>query len=146
MSDRFNKLGDLTIRDFLHMILPETIGDGISRQVYTLRTDETKVVKFEVGSYFQNINEYELWNDIKEATVISKWFAPVHFISGFGSVLIMERTEVIPLKYYPKELPAFLSDLKKENFGFYKGRIVCHDYGFVKSTAHRRLKKVSWSS
>ena len=39
----------------------------------------------------------------------------------------MKKTR--PLKRLPKRLPSFLDDLALRNFGTYRGRPVCHDYG-----------------
>jgi hypothetical protein len=49
--------------------------------------------------------------------------------SPSGSVLLMKRTEPAPASMYPRRVPGFFADLKRENWGMYEGRMVCCDYG-----------------
>lgn len=106
--------------------LGDLLGKGVSRSVYVMEQDSTKVVKVETQKSFQNVMEWETWQHVK-GTEYAKWFAPCHFISEGGSVLIMERTEEV--SKIPKRVPAFLSDLKRTNFGTLNKRFVCRDYG-----------------
>ncbi|MBG6194786.1 hypothetical protein IWQ52_002300 [Labrenzia sp. EL_159] len=44
----------------------------------------------------------------------------------------------------PDKLPTFLTDIKRENFGLFDGRLVCIDYATTIMDASTRLKKADW--
>lgn len=115
-------LNDLFIGDY--------ISRGEYRSVYACGLDPSLVVKIEPRDTKRFCNQIE-WGTWKEAEAgypeIAKWLAPCKSISAQGSVLLQARTK--PIKKLPKELPDIFADVKLENFGLYKGRIVCHDYG-----------------
>jgi hypothetical protein len=117
----------------LGLLVGDRLGGGAHREVYALRHDDTKVIKVEyVCGVFANVHEFQVWDAVK-GTDLARWFAPVVFIDTFGNTLIMGRTKPISDRMWNaiEELPAFLEDLKQENFGIYKGRVVCHDYGYT---------------
>ena len=98
---------------------------------------------------FHNILEWEFWNAVKH-TKWKKWFAPCHHISPDGSVLMMAKTTPLHGKL-PAKLPAIFTDTKRENFGMFEGRMVCHDYAFSMTILSSRsltdrLVKVKWHS
>lgn len=106
-------------------------GTGMSRWVYTSEVFPDIVIKIERrGKVFQNIVEYETWTHV-EHTWAAQFFAPVVDISDCGRFLVMKRTKPVTMKTLRKttRVPVFLSDLKRTNYGLYKGRLVCHDYG-----------------
>lgn len=121
---------DSVARDFVRLFCGKLLGNGMSRQVFVLETDPTKVVKVEAyGGYFQNVREWEAWKDLGH-TKYGKYIAPCVSISPNGSVLVQERVEPItPDELRAARLPSFLCDFKATNYGRYKGRIVCCDYG-----------------
>lgn len=134
--------------DFFEMICDEKLGSGMSREVYSCSLDPSVVIKFETTQgRFQNIVEWETWQDVKE-TDYAKWFAPCVNISSCGSVLIMKRTTPIKnLKRYPERMPAFLGDFKYSNYGMYKGHLCTHDYGrtlLVSEGLTKRTRSVDW--
>jgi hypothetical protein len=48
---------------------------------------------------------------------------------------------------FPKRLPNCFIDTKKENFGMYKGKFVCHDYSFLSlKYVNLDLEQVEWWS
>ena len=133
MSNRDAAINDWSSRvveDFVRLFCGELLGNGMSRQVFVLETDPTKVVKVESYSgYFQNVREWELWKDLGH-TKYGKYIAPCVSISPNGSVLVQERVEPITQdELRAARLPSFLCDFKASNYGRYKGRIVCCDYG-----------------
>lgn len=118
-------------RDIAHMLLGARLGRGIGRKVYVCRLDPRFVVKVEDrGEAFQNIVEWETWQAVREDRE-ARWFAPCVSISPAGSVLIQRRTEPASHSEYPKRMPVFLGDYKRENFGMLDGKLVCHDYGLL---------------
>lgn len=127
------------------MVAGEKLGSGIARTAYVNLLDSTKVVKIEdVSCSFQNVLEWETWQRIQH-TKHARWFAPCFSISPCGMVLIQGRTTT-PSRYPPK-VPAFLTDLKRSNYGSYKGRFVCHDYGMtllMENGMTTRMRKASW--
>lgn len=134
--------------EFIDTFCGKLIGHGYSRQVYEYKLDSSLVIKIEtcinVSKYFQNVIEYDTWINIKD-TDLSKWFAPCVYISYNGNVLIQKKTN--PVKKYPDMIPIFLTDTKKQNYGMYKGKFVCHDYGtnnLIKYGFTKRMKKADW--
>lgn len=117
-------------REFNALFCDELIAVGSARQVWSSRAMPDCVIKIETGSQsFQNVTEWQLWNDLKHFKPVADWLAPCRWISPSGNILIMERTRPIPYDEYPDRLPKFFSDLKYQNYGKLKGRFVCHDYG-----------------
>ena len=114
--------------EFNDLILGNLIGSGSYRDVYEYKPNSKFVVKVEMSTarQFENVAEWAVWHEIKD-TMWAKYFAPCVSISHSGSVLIQERTE--PIKRMPKQLPNFMADLKRKNFGRIGNRIVAHDYG-----------------
>ncbi|MBX3490901.1 hypothetical protein [Parvibaculum sp.] len=116
-------------QEFVHTLTGQQIGNGISRQVYEHATDPTLVIKVEMTAMtFQNVREWQTWDALKD-TKYAKWLAPCVLIGHSGNVLIQKRTQPIPAGKEPKRLPEWLTDHKRDNYGLYEGRIVCHDYG-----------------
>jgi hypothetical protein len=123
-----------TLRDMMLLALGRRIGGGYGRDVFINDLNPQLVIKVERSGH-QNPVEREIWEAVKNSQY-AKWFAPVRFLSPYGSVLIMERTLPAPRKAYPKKVPEFLGDLKYSNFGLLRGRLVCHDYGTVSNFLH----------
>lgn len=122
------RLSDDSASDLFHLVCGEELGNGAYRTVYAHCLDKTKVVKHDNGSNWSNINEFQIWSEYQD-TPLADWLAPVHFISARGLWLIQARTTPIPIGKYPKKVPAIFADLRPANWGMYKGRPVCHDYG-----------------
>lgn len=134
-------------RDLSGMILGESEGAGTFRHIFSHATDKSLIVKVENGfQSFHNIKEWEVWRAVKY-TKWAKWFVPCVQISGAGSVLIMKRAKRIPRSKLPERVPSFFTDLKAENWGWYKGHPVCVDYGLHLLHEYgmtTRMKKVKW--
>lgn len=129
------------------VVCGDLLGEGSARKVYVCKLNSDHVVKVETrGGSFQNVSEWETWSWV-QGSQMARWFAPCEFISNCGSILIQKRVEPIRLNERPPMLPAFLCDLKRENFGILGGKIVCCDYGTVPSAirnASRRMVRVEW--
>lgn len=115
-------------------VVGDMLGEGVDRTVFEYMPDKTCVIKFSVRrGGFQNINEWDLWTQHKagKGTSTCKWLAPCVSISHSGNVLIQKRTKPVPFTWkLPNTVPNILTaDMKRENWGIYKGRLVCHDYG-----------------
>lgn len=124
---------DPVARDLFHLICGEPIGFGVGRIVFEHAIDKTCVVKFEnTAGSFQNIHEWDLWKQHSRAhTSTAKWLAPCVSLSGNGIILVQKKTKKVPWEFtLPKMVPNILNnDLKRDNWGLYKGTLVCHDYG-----------------
>lgn len=123
------------------------IGEGIHRQVFTCRLREDLVVKVEDDDYryFANVLEQKFWDDHQYDKRISKWLAPCEYLSPDGRILLQKRaTPCQEGEKMPEKVPAFLSDLKAENFGRINGKLVCIDYAMTIPTPSLRLKKAHW--
>lgn len=76
---------------------------------------------------------------------IARWLAPCEFLSPDGRILLQRRVERVTQAYkMPEKLPTFLTDFKKENFGWLDGKLVCIDYSITIPNPSMRLKKVNW--
>lgn len=132
-------------RELFWMLCQERLGGGVSRVCWSSALLPDCVIKVEENSQcFQNIIEWETWSRVR-GTPFEKWFAPCRWISSNGSVLIMAKTSK-PAKY-PDKVPAFMTDLKTDNWGIYKGKFVCHDYGYhllMERGMTKRMRKADW--
>lgn len=141
MSD-FEHPGDLitgaqtVVRDTLGLLVGEKLGFGCYREVFALPWSPRHVLKLESGAgSFHNALEWEVWREMKDGKW-SGYFAPCEAISANGAALLMARTK--PITKFPTGLtiPSFFQDVKPENFGLLKGRIVCHDYSINELIRH----------
>lgn len=134
--------------DLFRMLTGEVIGRGAFRTVYECDLNKDWVVKVETHSgEFSNTTEWQVWEWCNRCQphIAEKYLAPCRFISPCGLFLIQDKTTKTDLKSYPKKVPAFLNnDIKESNWGLYKNRVVCHDYGMLRYTAGSKLEKVCW--
>ena len=88
----------IVVADLLDLIKGPSVGTGATREVYEFYLRPEWVIKFEVTNHkwFQNVIEWETWGRIGRGGARTnrwaKWFAPCHFISSCGTVLIQSRT------------------------------------------------------
>jgi hypothetical protein len=129
------------------ILLGNRLGEGMSREVFELRTNPAYVIKIETrGQSFQNAAEWETWNWVNGGP-LAKWFAPCEFISSCGVLLIQRKVAPLRDSELPARVPAFLCDLKIENFGLLNGKFVCCDYGTVPSAIRlvaKRMHRAKW--
>lgn len=135
-------------KDLWSLVFGKKIGSGMSRVVYEYLPDPSYVIKEEkyVG-HFQNVIEWEIWENVQYIPHIAKWFAPCLKISPNGMYLIQKKVTPAEANKYPKEIPYFFKDLKMDNYGLLNGKIVCCDYGTFLREDHfdtKRMKKVKW--
>jgi hypothetical protein len=134
-------------REAFHLLTGELLGSGVARKVYACELFPDCVVKVEDGAgSYQNVLEWEIWKAVKD-TKFARWFAPCRYIGPSGIILIMERTQPAQREQFPDKVPAFLTDLKRQNFGMLNGRLVAHDYGLNLLLEHgmtSRLRRAQW--
>lgn len=121
----------LLLGDMLTLFLGGNIGEGTTRVVYNYPPDKRYVIKIDKElKGFNNIREYELWNDLKYMDHKSlEFLAPIYQISEGGKWMLQRKTTPIKdFKHFPKRIPGFLNDVKIENWGMLGGKLVCHDY------------------
>jgi hypothetical protein len=129
-TDLITGLAPSVLQEFMYHFTGKRLGSGSSRVTFAHPFDKTKVIKMENrADTFQNVREWEFWNDMRHVKKVAEWLAPCHNISYNGTFLVMERTTDIIKP--PAKLPKFLTDHKLENFGMLNGRVVCRDYGHV---------------
>lgn len=141
-----------TWRQAFDLLCDQQLGLGMSRTVFSSKLMPDCVIKIEdTAGRFQNIVEWETWERVKD-TEFSRWFAECRWISGNGTILIMERTRPAAPSEFPQRMPAFLCDFKRANYGMAKSKgakewFVCHDYGTNLLFEHgmtKRLRKADW--
>lgn len=133
--------------DLFNMVCGEKLGKGLHRDVYACKIRPDLVVKVETDEYryFANVLEMKFWSDHEHYQKVANWLAPCEYLSPDGRILMMRRAEPIPPSYkMPDKLPAFLTDLKRENFGFVNGVLVCVDYAMTIPNPSTRYKTVFW--
>ena len=114
--------------DLFNFIAGAEIGRGQYRVVYEHAFDKKLVIKQDSGENFSNLNEWMLYQEFKD-TVLGKWMAPVLQCSPRGMWIIQARTTPIKKGKFPKRVPELFADVKPSNWGMYRGRPVCHDFG-----------------
>lgn len=116
-----------------NILCGDKLGEGMTRKVYRCRLNDEYVVKVEPrGTNFQNIEEWRAWWWAC-GTPRRHWLAPCEYISPCGLILIQHRVTPLRASDRPRKVPNWLSDLKKDNFGMLKGKVVACDYGTVLS-------------
>ena len=144
-QDVWDSFGTTVNRDFFHMMVGKIIGAGVFRITFACEVRDDLVLKFEPGSQpFQNVAEWDFWNDNKNDKKVAPWLAPCEFISPCGIILAMKKTVRPVPADYPNMVPEFLTDLKRTNFGMYEGRLVAHDYGLYNVNTPTKRKKAKW--
>lgn len=124
----------------------ELIGEGQFRRVFSSPIDPTIVIKIERQTgEFHNVKEWSNWQDLRVHRPFEKWLAPCVSISPYGTVLVQKRVEPMRDDELPRKLPFFLSDLKLANFGMLNGRVVCHDYAYIRITQKAKKRKADWT-
>lgn len=121
-----------SLLDFERLFLGKHLGTGAFRAVYEHGLDPKAVIKAELNEEcFHNVNEWIVWNDLRFRQDAAKWLAPCIAISPGGHILVQARTKPITKAQMPTKVPRFLTDIKTDNWGLYRGRPVCHDYALV---------------
>lgn len=138
---------DVLSQDFLDIFLGEKISSGSARDVYVCAINESFVIKIESKAQsFQNTMEWNVWQEVQN-TSWAEYFAPCLYISACGTILIQRKCEFINKKDYPVKVPAFFTDRKYGNYGLYKGKFVCFDYGttiVTKGFDHKMIRAKWW--
>lgn len=143
MSDRA-----AIFKDAFNLLCHHKIGNGIHRDVFGCRLDDKLVVKVENDMpwrFFANVHEMKFWTDNQHCDQIARWLAPSEYLSPDGLILLQRRCE--PLRasdQMPDRLRSFLTDVKRDNYGWLDGRIVCFDYALNIPSPSSRLKKADW--
>ena len=89
-QDVYGSFSTTVSREFFYMIVGETLGAGESRIVFNHMHRKDLVLKFEPNAQsFQNIAEWDFWNDNKGNKRVARWLAPCEFISSCGIILAM---------------------------------------------------------
>ena len=131
--------------DAFNLLCGKKLGEGVDREVFECRLRPELVVKVEadrVHRSFANPREMQIWQNWQYHKPTARWLAPCEYLSPDGRILLQRRTQPIsPTDGLPDRLPAFLTDIKTDNFGLLDGRVVCHDYSFVLENLSLRLRK-----
>lgn len=133
-----------TCVDAFNLLCGEKLGAGIHREVFacTLRPDLVVKVETADNRWFANVMEMKFWNDHECYKPVAQWLAPCAALSPDGRVLLQWRCDPVPQSYRWPKLPQFLTDLKADNFGLYRGRLVCVDYAMTVPNPSTRLRAV----
>lgn len=134
--------------DCFNLLCGKKIATGSSREVFSCRIRPDLVVKVEIEKHwrtYENWAEMSFFNQHKDTAKIAKWLAPCHYLSPDCRILLQRKCDPLPSDYpLPQKLPAFLNDLKPENFGILDGNLVCLDYALTIMQINTKLGKVKW--
>jgi hypothetical protein len=134
--------------DFFNSMVGAHLGTGMMRTVYRWLPNLDYVVKFEhMAKTFSNVTERDIWDEVKDNKPLARWFAPVLDISPCGNVLWQLYAEECPIEKLPKLVPECFADLKQDNWGLWKGRPICRDYGNhagFKNGLSLKMKTAKW--
>ena len=142
-------MNESTHLDLFNMFCGKLIGEGIHRMVFACKVRPDLVVKVEADDgyrYFANVFEQQFWDSYSDTKDIGKWLAPCEFMSPDGRILLQKKCYPLPDSYkLPALMPAFFTDLKRDNFGLLDGRLVCVDYAITIMNPVAKLTKADWS-
>lgn len=133
---RFKEIAFVSERPFMTMDLlrfcfGNKIGEGAYRAVYDFDFKKGTVIKVATDER-ANIIEWNIWQACKSVPAYRKWLAPCIDISPCGHYLIQKKIKPVrPSDKLPKQLPTFFDDIKRNNWGWLAGKLVCHDYQFL---------------
>lgn len=137
-----------TFEDSFNLLCGKKLGEGIHRAVFECRLRPDLVVKVEAEDgwrYFANVHEMRFWNEHQHDPKVARWLAPCEFLSPDGRILLQRRIDALREgDQLPEKLPAFLTDVKRDNFGMLDGKIVCADYAMTIPSPSVRPRKVEW--
>lgn len=138
----------IVLYEFLRCMTGDLIGEGSFRYVFDNPFNKNEVIKIDMSETNQNTVEFDLYQTVEKIPELEKWFAPIVGMSPCGRVLIMKKADMNrSINDYPKEIPSFMFDVKKGNFGFIGKRFVCIDYGYnlLYVTGEKyRMVKANW--
>lgn len=142
-------MNNATFEDAFNLLCGKKIGEGIHRDVFECRLRSDLVVKVEAETdwrYFANVLEMRFWSDAQYCEKISQWLAPCEYLSPDGRILLQRKVrKIADISELPRQVPAFLTDLKADNFGVLDGRIVCVDYAMTITSPRTTLKFANWA-
>ncbi len=133
--------------DAFNMLCGKFIGEGIHRKVFECKIRPDLVVKVEADEYrnFANVFEMAFWDANQHCQSIAKWLAPCEFLSPDGAVLLQKKCSQVPFDYpLPKNMPEFMNDFKRANFGIMDGKLVCVDYAITYANPSVKMTKANW--
>lgn len=131
-KDVIDELGVGELRELAYFATGKQLGYGMSRSVYLNRAQPDTIIKIEnYADHKQNVMEWLVWNSFKNVKGIGEWLCPCHALSASGTFLVMDYARDLEPHEKPKRIPSFISDVKLDNFGMLKGRVVLRDYGTV---------------
>ena len=136
-----------TFEDAFNLLCGDLIGRGIHREVFECRIRPDLVVKVEKDAdrRFANVLEMHIWSDFHLYEPVAKWLAPCDYLSYDGRILLQRRVRPLHTNdKLPDKLPAFLSDIKRANFGTLDNRLVCVDYALAITRFVTRERAVKW--
>lgn len=115
--------------------------NGVTRLVFVFEKFVVKIPNFScqhdhflIGcvANWSERKQWKHWRKVKSQR--TEMLCPTIFCSWFGLIQIQRRVKILSDDSFltPRQVDSFkdiTTDIKPQNFGFYKGRLVCVDYG-----------------
>lgn len=133
-----------SFEEAFNILCGNLIAEGTYRKVFEYRDHDDLVVKVEKTDSrrsFSNVFEARNWEDYKGFKTVACWLAPCVRMSPDGLILIQKKVTPLKPEDIPTHIPAFLGDVKYQNFGWYNGQVVCCDYPWLNGALYMRLKR-----
>ena len=140
----------IVAEELFNFLCGDMIGYGISRIVFEYAPDPKNfVVKIDLSKLNANVREFHVWESVEHFKEVAKWFAPITSMSKCGRIMVQRRVnKPESTKLYPTSIPAFLTDIKPDNFGFIGKQFVCFDYALnlliEEGMNTKKMRKVIW--
>ena len=139
-----------TVAQVKKQLCGELLGSGVYRDVYVFKQSPQHVIKIERDmstANFTNVTEWRNYIDLREWKSFSKYLAPCEAISQTGQILVQQRIRHGQKNEYPKQIPAYFTDIKRSNYGWIGTQFVCCDYPMLLSVTKSKnpQKKVNWN-
>lgn len=131
--------------DMMDLMIGDLLGRGSYRDVYELIIDKRYVLKIanHDSGMHHNVLEFQFWSNLDEE--LRQHFAPIHWISAGGNILIQSRVDPVPTQTPLELMLPDVWDIKRENLGMLNGKPVIIDLGLTQFKDFK-MKKVQFKA
>ncbi len=128
------------------LLIGDHIGTGAFRQVYHHGYDNGLVVKVGMhGGDFHNVTEWHDWNRMAKLSA-GKFLVPCCAISPCGTFLVQRYAPDCLESELPTQVPGFMTDMAPRNWGKWRKKVLCRDYGNIQLEllADLPMREANW--
>lgn len=131
----------------VNVLVGACVGQGAHRMVYRLKHRDDLVMKVEKDMAFANAREWMVWDEVQWDPKSAPWLVPCFDIDHRCGVLVQGYARDLNDEEWAAvgDVPDWLGDTKRSNWGWYEGRARMRDYAitrFVTNALNRRVRMV----